>query len=110
MFALNSPKSITANFDSTAVTGAVRIVGTPPVYYNTVSLAYAATVNNDVIQMQATSSGESLTFDRADIPGLTVMLKGGYNATYSDNTGMTTFDSPLTIVSGKIILDNIVIQ
>ena len=108
--AMNGPKNITANFDSTAVTGTVRIVGTPPSYHSSVLLAYASAINNDVIQMQATSYTGAHTFDRTDIPGLSLTLKGGYNSTYSDNTGQTTVGSPVTIQSGTVIVDNIVIQ
>ncbi len=108
-FTLNGPKNITANFDSTAVTGTVRIAGAPPAYFDSIPLAYGAAVNNDVIQTQATSYG-SITFNRTDIPGLSLTLKGGYNPTYSDSTGQTTVGSPLTIQSGTIIVDNIVIQ
>ncbi len=107
---VNGTKNITANFDSTAVTGTVRIVGTPPAYFNFIGLAYAAANNDDVIQMQATPYAEALTFDRTDIPDLSITLKGGYNSTYSNNTGKTIVSSPLTVQSGTIIVDNIVIQ
>lgn len=70
---------------------------------------YAASANNDIIQMQAGPYAGALTFDRTDIPGLSVTLKGGYNATYSDSTGITTVGSPFTIQSGTIIVDHIII-
>lgn len=108
-FVLDGPKNITANFDSTAVIGTVRIAGTPPSYYSSIPLAYAASANNDIIQMQAGPYAGALTFDRTDIPGLSVTLKGGYNATYSDSTGITTVGSPFTIQSGTIIVDHIII-
>ncbi|MFI5295451.1 MAG: M6 family metalloprotease domain-containing protein [Thermodesulfovibrionales bacterium] len=109
-FTMDGPKNITANYDSAAVTDTVRIVGSPPAYFHSITTAYGAAVNKDVIQMQATSYGGALAFNRTDIHGLSVTLKGGYNATYSDNTGKTTVGSPLTIQSGTIIVDNIGIQ
>ncbi len=60
--------------------------------------------------MQAMSYGEALTYDRTDIPGLSVTLMGGYNATYSDNTGITTVGSPMIIQSGTFTVDNLLIQ
>ena|GEM_PF-3704985 len=110
LFTLNGPKNITANFNSVPVTENVRIAAPTPIYYTSISAAYAAAINNDVIQTQVMAYGGPLTFNRTDIPGLSLTLKGGYNATYSDNTGMTTVGSPVTIESGTITLDNILIQ
>jgi hypothetical protein len=107
LFSLSAPRSITANFSTAAVTGTVRIAGPSPVYYGSIPLAYGNTVNNDVIQMRTLSYDGSLDFNRT---GITASLKGGYNATYSDNTGQSTVGSPLTVWSGTIIMDNIVIK
>ena len=109
-FMMNSPKNITAEFNSVAVTGPVRIAGTTPSYYSSIMEAYAAVQNNDVIQTRAVSCSEMLMFDRVDIPGLSVTLKGGYDETYSDNSGVSIVGSPLIIENGIITLDNVVIQ
>ncbi len=108
-FTLNAPRNITANF-SAAPTGTVRIAGTSPVYYNSIQSAYGAAVNNDVIQLRAIVNSGSSDFNRTDIPGLTLTLKGGYNATYTDNTGMSIVAYPVTVGSGTVIFDNIEIQ
>ncbi len=92
------------------VTGTVRIAGAVPTYYASISTAYADAINNDVIQAQAITYGEMLNFNRNDIPGLSVTLKGGYNETYSDNTGQTVVGGPLTIENGTVIVDNIVVK
>lgn len=110
-FLINGTKNITANFNSVIVIGTVRIAGITPVYYPSILDAYSAAINNNVIQAQALSYGEILTFSRTDIPGLSITLKGGYNSSYSDNKGLTIVSSPLTIGKGTTItLDNIVIQ
>ncbi|GEM_PF-4588375 len=101
-----APKTCTANFSLKPV----RIAGTPPIYYTSIPVAYAAAVNNNVIQVQAITYGGPITFNRTDIPGLSLTLKGGYNAAYSDNTGMTIVGGPVTIESGTITLDNVLIQ
>jgi hypothetical protein len=106
-FTINGPKKITVNFDSTPVTGPLRIAGTPPAYYTTVAQALASAGNNDVIQMQATAYDGALTFDN---PAASVTLKGGYNSSYSGITGQTVLGSPFTIKSGSVIVDNIVIN
>ncbi|MBI5101158.1 MAG: zinc-dependent metalloprotease, partial [Nitrospirae bacterium] len=108
VFAMTGPKSVMANFNSVAVTGDVRIGGSAPVYYPTIAAAYAAAINNDVIQTKVMTYAETLDFNRADIP--TVTLRGGYNGTYSDNTGKSTINSPLTIRSGTITLDNFIVR
>ncbi len=107
---LNGPKNFTANFDTVPVTGTVRILWPPAVYYNSITAAYAVAASNNVIEGQAMTYGGPITFNRTDIPGLSLTLKGGYNATYSDNTGMTTVGGPVTIETGTITLDNVSIQ
>jgi hypothetical protein len=104
---MNGSKNITANFDSTPVTGTMRIAGSPPTYFNSLQQACAAAENNDVIQMQATTYDGAQTFD---IYGLSVTLKGGYNATYSNNAGETVVGRPFTVKNGTIIVDNLTIN
>ena len=57
--------------------------------------------------MQATTYDGAQTFD---IYGLSVTLKGGYNATYSNNAGQTVVGSPITVKNGTIIGENITIN
>lgn len=104
---MNGSKSIVANFDATPVTGAMRIAGTPPAYYGSLQQAYAAADSNDVIQMRAISHTGAPTFD---IFGLSVTLKGGYNATYSDNSGQSVVGSPFTVGGGAITVENITVN
>jgi hypothetical protein len=106
-FTINGSKNITVNFDSTPVTGTLRIAGSPPAYFSSVNQACAAADNNDVIQMQAASYGGPLTFDNE---GISATLKGGYNTTYSDSTGQTFVGSPFIVKSGTVIIDRIAIQ
>lgn len=108
-FTLNGPKNITANFNSVPPNGkTVRIAGLTPTYFDSIAAAYAAAIDNDVIQAQTITPAETLTFNRTDIPEVT--LKGGYNATYSNNTGQTVVSGPLTIESGTVVVDNIIIK
>jgi len=104
---LNGSGNITVNFDSTPKTGTMRIAGSPPTYFSSLQQACAVAENNDVIQMQATTYDGAPTLD---IYGLSVTLKGGYNATYSNNSGQTVVGSPFTVNNGTIIVDNITIN
>ncbi|NVN92200.1 MAG: hypothetical protein HXX11_16580, partial [Desulfuromonadales bacterium] len=106
-FTLTGSKAITANFDSTPVTGTVRIAGSPPTYFSSLQLACAAAENNDVIQMQVTTYDGAQIFDRN---GFSVTLKGGYNATYSNNAGQTVVGSPFTVMNGTLIVENITVK
>lgn len=106
-FTLNGSKTITASFDSTPVTGTMRIAGSPPRYFSYLQQACAAAENNDVIQMQAMTYDGAQTFDNF---GLSVTLKGGYNATYSNNAGQTVVGSPFTVENGTIIVENVTIN
>jgi hypothetical protein len=106
-FTLNGSRNITVNFDSTPITGTMRIAGSPPTYFSSLQQACAAAENNDVIQMQATAYDGAQTFDNY---GLSVTLKGGYNATYSDNAGQTVVGSPFSVKNGTIIVENITIK
>jgi hypothetical protein len=104
---MNGSRNITVNFDSTPMTGTMRIAGSPPTYFSSLQQACAAAENNDIIQMQA------MTYDgpqTLDIYGLSVTLKGGYNATYSNNAGQTVVGSPCTVKNGTIIVENITIN
>jgi hypothetical protein len=91
---------------SPPLTGTVRIAGSPPQEFASLPLAIAAAHNNDIIQLQATSYAGAVTID---LPGSKITLKGGYNETYTDNTGRTVLGSPFTIKRGAVIADHIVI-
>jgi hypothetical protein len=42
--------------------------------------------------------------------GKTVSLKGGYNSSYLDNSGVTTINGNVTLKSGSVTLANIAIK
>lgn len=74
--------------------------------YETVQEALDAAGNGDVIQLRAGNFSGSLTFNN---PGVTVTLRGGFDAAYSGNSSYTYFSGTLTLLRGTVILDRIVI-
>jgi PKD repeat protein len=84
----------------------LRISGAPPSYYSSLTAAYGAAAGGDAIQGQAEVFTEDLNCNR----NISVTLKGGYDATFAGNTGFTTINGSLTITSGTVTVENIVIQ
>ena len=68
--------------------------------------AYAAAATGNTIQMQAGTLTGSFTAGS----NKTVTLAGGYNAVYSANCGTTMVQGTLTVGSGKVIVNNLVIK
>ena len=84
----------------------IRISGTPPSYYSLLTAAYGAAAGGSIIQGQTAVFTEDLDCIRS-IP---VTLKGGYDATFTGNSGFTTINGSLTISAGTVTLENIVIK
>lgn len=81
----------------------VRIGATP---YGTLNSAYQAVGANGVIESKALTFIENLLLNRV----LNITLRGGYADNYSDQTGYTTLDGLLTIASGSLVVDRIVVK
>ncbi len=80
----------------------VRIAGSVPAYYSTLQAAYNAAVNGSVIQ---TVEGlvDNINFNR----DISVTLDGGYNCTYTSNSGKTTMmKGAMTTAAGTLSLMN----
>lgn len=102
---MNSDKTVTATFNQASL---LRIGGQD---YQTLQAAYNAATDNAIIQMLQDGVVGTLAADR----GVTVKLKGGYDATYDpgvfyEPSGVTTVTAPIRIKAGKIIADRIVVK
>lgn len=84
----------------------VRIAGTSPTYYDTLTAAYAAAATGDTIQSQAVTLVENLNITGAG----TVMFEGGYDCNYSSVEGVTTVSGTMTITNGNNTFSNFAIQ
>jgi hypothetical protein len=83
-----------------------RIEDTPSETFNTIQDVYNASGDGDTIQATATTFSENLNFDR----NISVTLMGGFNSDYTSNTSYTTVNGTVTISSGTLTVDKILIQ
>ena len=75
--------------------------------YTEVQNAYNAASEGDTIELQDTDMyADSLNISR----DVTVTIKGGYNCDYTGRTGTTTINGNLTITTGTLTLEDIVIK
>ncbi len=84
----------------------VRIDGTPPSYFNFMQDAYVNAVNSDIIQSKDTTLTENLSINLIK----SVTFEGGYDCSYTVNTGMTTIEGTLTINDGTVTIENFKLQ
>jgi alpha-tubulin suppressor-like RCC1 family protein len=77
-------------------------------YFALLQDAYSSLIANSsvVIFANALAVTEHLVFDR----DIAVTLKGGYDSNFGANSGLTILKGTLTITSGSVIMENIVIQ
>jgi hypothetical protein len=61
---------------------------------------------NDIVQSQAFDFTENLNLNR----NIAVTFSGGYNCGYTANVPETTIRGSLTIASGTLIADGLIIQ
>jgi len=73
--------------------------------YGTLNHAYAATQPGDLIKALGRAFTEDLTLDR----NLSVSLLGGYVAGFGSRSGSTTLNGRLTISSGSLVVDQLIV-
>ncbi len=93
-------KDVTAVFDSCMYPA--RIAGTPPVYFDYIQDAYNNTSASDTIESQDYLFVEDLTFGDA----ASIIIKAGYDCSYSTNTGITTISGNVTISNGTVTIQS----
>jgi hypothetical protein len=99
---LSALKSVTATFSSYSPT---HITGTSN-YYSSFQTAYNNTGSTGTIETQEIeiTGNLSASSDKA------LTINGGYNATYSGRSGYTVMKGALTVGSGSLVVDNLVIS
>jgi hypothetical protein len=99
---MGADKSVTATFTAPTV---VRIPGVGG--YSSLQSAYSAAPTNCTIQAQAVElPGSSFTLEM----GKVILLQGGYDSGYAANSGNTTMDGTLTLGTGSLTLENLIIK
>jgi len=104
-FTMDADKSVTAAFDRDTA-HQVRLDGSGQYYYSSILAAYQAADTENIIRMWGTDFTDDFTFGL----GKPVTLKGGYDGSYSTNSGYTTLNGILTILNGSLTVENLVIK
>lgn len=97
---MTANRSATASF---ALSNAVR-VGTN--YYGTLNSAYSSALKDLVMQSRDVTFTENLDLSL----GAAVTLAGGYGPTFQSRPGYTIIDGTLTISSGSLVADRLMLQ
>ena len=97
---MDSPKTVTASF---GLIPDARIGTTP---YATLSSAYSDITEGGEILARAMTFNENLNLNR----GVTFTLRGGYADDYGSVTGYTVLNGVLTIGSGRLTLERLVVK
>jgi predicted Rdx family selenoprotein len=79
----------------------LAVVSETPVYYSSIQNAYAAAEDGDVLKIRALEFAEELDFDR----NIVVTLDGGYDATFTEHTGLTTISGSVTVNMGEVLIE-----
>jgi hypothetical protein len=92
--------------DTPCCSGSCNVRTDTPEYFPTIEDAYTNAAEGTVIQARDLDFNEILLFNR----NVTVTLKGGYDATFTNNASHTIVHGTMTISNGKVIVENVVIQ
>jgi hypothetical protein len=96
--------AVIAEFDLD-IAHSVRIAG--GTNYNGISKAYSDAPSGARVEAWGIGFTESLVLDQDK----TVTLGGGYNSTYTDNSGqMTTVNGTVTVKSGAVVVENLIVN
>jgi hypothetical protein len=102
---MDDDKAVTATFD-TDKEHSVRIDLPEIKHYSSILGAYTSAAIGDTIKAWGTDFTEDFTFKLIKA----VTIKGGFNAEYSSNTGYTTLQGKLTVQSGSLTVERLVIR
>jgi parallel beta-helix repeat protein len=102
---MDDDKAVTATFD-TDREHSVRIDLPEIKHYPSILGAYAAAAKIDIIKAWGTEFSEDFTF----ILNNAVTIKGGFNSEYSSNAGYTRLQGKITIQSGSLTVERLVIR
>lgn len=84
----------------------VRVAGALTLDYNTLQEAYNNAGNGDIIKVHSMTFSENIVINI----NKTVTLRGGYNGTFTTNSGSTTLIGNINIINGTLVIENLVIE
>jgi hypothetical protein len=100
---MDGSKAVTATFEALPY---ARISGIAPVYYPTLQDALDSAGAGDEVQARDLNFSENVLLDRP-VP---VSIQGGYQEGFGSLNGSTQIQGQLTVVSGSITVDRLVIR
>jgi hypothetical protein len=100
---VNTGTTVTANFDTATF---ARIDVASPNYFSLLQSACNAASSGNVIQAMSHDFNEDLVLDN----NTAIILEGGYDSGYATNAGYSTLHGSLTIGSGALTAENLVIE
>jgi len=101
---MNSNKTVTATFDKDMEH--MVLLGDTASYYSTLQAAYNVAPADSTLKVWGTLFVENLLCDQSK----TATIKGGYDSSYTNNSGFTTLQGTLTIRNGILTVENLQIQ
>jgi PKD repeat protein len=101
-----SPNTLTRTNYIYVCAAPVRILGVTSVYFPTLQEAYDIAEDGDIIQSQVATLTENFNINMDK----TVTIKGGYDCSYTTQTGKTTINGTLNIIDGTATIENLVLQ
>lgn len=101
---MDNPTTVTAFFGP--CDAPVRLVRTDPIYFSSLQNAYDASQDGDTINIQEAVFYGDIQIDR----DISITMRGGYDCTYSNNSGRTTLEGSMTISSGTVTIEGLVIE
>jgi uncharacterized repeat protein (TIGR01451 family) len=105
LLTMGANTTVTANFAAAAAT--IRMVsGGTAAYYGSFLDAYNAVSSGDAIESLAGVYNESINLNR----GIQIRLRGGYDAAFASQPGYTTLIGPMTVGTGAVTIENMVVR
>ena len=102
---MDDDKAVTATFDTDKEHSVLIDLPTMK-YYSSINAAYLDISATSVIKAWGTDFTENLELDK----GKALTLRGGFDSTYTTNSGFTTLHGALTIGTGSVVVDKLAIQ
>jgi hypothetical protein len=84
----------------------VRILQAPSIYYSRLQTAYDVAIDEDTVQVEAAELDEDIVLDLDK----SVTIKGGYDSSFTTNSGNTMIYGNMTISDGTVTIENVIIE
>jgi hypothetical protein len=84
----------------------VRIMQEPSIYYSRLQTGYDTTIEGDTVQVRAAELNEDIFLDL----NKSITIKGGYDGSFTTNSGITTINGNMTISDGTLTIENVIIE